>query len=302
MYCRAGQSSEEEMYNNETGGPALEEFLQTISQKIRLNGFEKYRGGLDCKGQDTTGTHSYYTTFNNNEIMFHVSTMLPFTPSNKQQLLRKRHIGNDIVTIVFQEPGALPFTPQTVRSQFQHVFIIVKVSNPNTDSTRYSLAITRSKDVPPFGPPIPENCSFKKSQEFVDFLLAKLINAENAAHKSNKFATMAKRTRQEYLKDLATNYITSTPIDSGSKLSKFGLGSGRKKEKPKQKVVPDMFAKGALVWEVQVEDMGTASQVECLLAVAADTIVLVEQGNKDVIFTIPCSTVIGWTPQPSRLI
>lgn len=42
---------------------------------------------------------------------------------------------------------------------------------------------------------------------------------------------------------------------------KFGLGSGRKKDKPKQKVVPDMFAKGALVWEVQVEDMGTASQV-----------------------------------------
>ncbi|XP_005093746.1 signal-induced proliferation-associated 1-like protein 1 [Aplysia californica] len=300
MYCKSGQASEEEMYNNESGGPALEEFLSLVSQRVRLKGFEKYRAGLDCK-TDTTGTHSYYTTFNNNEIMFHVSTMLPYTPNNKQQLLRKRHIGNDIVTIVFQEPGALPFTPQTVRSQFQHVFIIVRVSNPNSDNTRYSLAITRSKDVPPFGPPIPEHCSFKKSQEFVDFLLAKLINSENAAHKSNKFLTMATRTRQEYLKDLATNYVTNTPIDSGSKLSKFGLGSGRKKEKPKQKVVPDMFAKGALVWEVQVEDMGTASQVECLLAVAADTIVLVEQVNKDVIFTIPCSTVIGWTPQPSSL-
>ena len=47
-----------------------------------------------------------------------------------------------------------------------------------------------------------------------------VINAENAAHKSDKFRTMATRTRQEYLKDLAANYITSTPIDSGSKLSK----------------------------------------------------------------------------------
>ncbi|CAG5133751.1 unnamed protein product, partial [Candidula unifasciata] len=291
MYCRSAQASEEEMYNNENGGPAFDEFLSLLSQKVRLKGFEKYRAGLDCK-TDTTGTHSYYTTFNNNEVMFHVSTMLPYTANNKQQLLRKRHIGNDIVTIVFQEPGALPFTPQTVRSQFQHVFIIVRVSNPNTDSTRYSIAIARSKDVPPFGPPIPENCSFKKSQEFVDFLLAKIINAENAAHKSDKFLTMATRTRQEYLKDLATNYVTNTPIDTGSKLSKFGLGSGRKKEKPKQKVVPDMYAKGALVWEVQVE---------CLLAIAADTIVLVEKTNKDVIFTIPCSTVIGWTPQPSSL-
>ncbi|KAK0058491.1 signal-induced proliferation-associated 1-like protein 2 [Biomphalaria pfeifferi] len=300
VYCKSGQCTEEEMYNNEYSDPAFEEFLNLISQKVRLKGFEKYRAGLDCK-TDTTGTHSYYTTFNNKEIMFHVSTLLPFTPNNKQQLLRKRHIGNDIVTVVFQEPGALPFTPQTVRSQFQHVFIIVRVSNPNTDSARYSVAITRSKDVPPFGPPIPHNCSFKKTQDFVDFLLAKIINAENAAHKSEKFLTMATRTRQEYLKDLAINYVTNTSVDSGSKLSKFGLGSGRKKEKPKQKVIPDMFAKGAIVWKVQVEDMGTASQVECLLAIAADTIVLVEQTNKDVIFTIPSSTVIGWTHQPTSL-
>lgn len=53
------------------------------------------------------------------------------------QLLRKRHIGNDIVTIVFQEPGALPFTPKSIRSHFQHVFIIVQVHEPCTDKTFY---------------------------------------------------------------------------------------------------------------------------------------------------------------------
>lgn len=53
------------------------------------------------------------------------------------QLLRKRHIGNDIVTIIFQEPGALPFTPQNIRSQFQHVFVIVRVHNPCSESTCY---------------------------------------------------------------------------------------------------------------------------------------------------------------------
>lgn len=53
------------------------------------------------------------------------------------QLLRKRHIGNDIVTIVFQEPGALPFTPKSIRSHFQHVFIIIQVHEPGTDHTYY---------------------------------------------------------------------------------------------------------------------------------------------------------------------
>lgn len=35
---------------------------------------------------DSTGTHSLYTTYKDYEIMFHVSTMLPYTPNNKQQV------------------------------------------------------------------------------------------------------------------------------------------------------------------------------------------------------------------------
>uniref|UniRef100_A0A667YLH5 Signal induced proliferation associated 1 like 1 n=1 Tax=Myripristis murdjan TaxID=586833 RepID=A0A667YLH5_9TELE len=206
MYCRAGQSTEEEMYNNETAGPALEEFLHLLGDKVRLKGFTKYRAQLDTK-TDSTGLYSLYTTYKDYEIMFHVSTLLPYTPNNKQQLLRKRHIGNDIVTIVFQEPGAHPFTPKAIRSHFQHVFIIVRVHNPCSDSTCYSVAVTRSQDVPSFGPPIPKGVTFPKSTVFRDFLLAKVINAENAAHKSDKFGAMATRTRQEYLRDLAERHI-----------------------------------------------------------------------------------------------
>ena len=51
---------------------------------------------------DSTGLYSVYTEHEGNEIMFHVSTLLPFTPNNRQQLPRKRYIGNDIVTVVFQ--------------------------------------------------------------------------------------------------------------------------------------------------------------------------------------------------------
>ena len=37
----------------------------------------------------------------------------------------------------------------------------------------FSLSVARSRDVPAFGPPIPENGGFSKSPEFVDFLMAK---------------------------------------------------------------------------------------------------------------------------------
>lgn len=49
MYCRAGQASEEEMYNNEEAGPAFHEFLEAIGQRVRLKSFDKYRAGLDNK-------------------------------------------------------------------------------------------------------------------------------------------------------------------------------------------------------------------------------------------------------------
>ena len=56
------------------------------------------------------------------------------------QLLRKRHIGNDIVTVIFQEPGAEPFSPKNIRSHFQHVFIVVRVENGNTCNVTYRFA------------------------------------------------------------------------------------------------------------------------------------------------------------------
>lgn len=51
MYCRAGQGTEEEMYNNEDAGPAFQEFLENIGQRVRLKGFDKYKAGLDNKSK-----------------------------------------------------------------------------------------------------------------------------------------------------------------------------------------------------------------------------------------------------------
>uniref|UniRef100_A0A8I3WTR9 Signal induced proliferation associated 1 like 1 n=1 Tax=Callithrix jacchus TaxID=9483 RepID=A0A8I3WTR9_CALJA len=299
MYCKAGQSTEEEMYNNESAGPAFEEFLQLLGERVRLKGFEKYRAQLDTK-TDSTGTHSLYTTYKDYEIMFHVSTMLPYTPNNKQQLLRKRHIGNDIVTIVFQEPGAQPFSPKNIRSHFQHVFVIVRVHNPCSDSVCYSVAVTRSRDVPSFGPPIPKGVTFPKSNVFRDFLLAKVINAENAAHKSEKFRAMATRTRQEYLKDLAEKNVTNTPIDPSGKFPFISLAS-KKKEKSKPYPGAELSSMGAIVWVVRAKDYSKAMELDCLLGISNEFIVLIEQETKSVVFNCSCRDVIGWTSTDTSL-
>lgn len=80
----------------ESGSPAFDEFLDFLGQRVRLKGFDQYKGGLDVRG-DTTGTHSIYAEYQAHEIMFHVSTLLPFTPSNKQQV---RSVLQDISLII----------------------------------------------------------------------------------------------------------------------------------------------------------------------------------------------------------
>lgn len=224
--------------------------------------------------------------------MFHVSTMLPFTKSNRQQLLRKRHIGNDIVTIIFQEPGALPFTPRGIRSNFQHVFIIVRAINPCTENTLYSVAVSRSKDLEPFGPPIKEGAVYPKGKAFAEFLLAKVVNAENAAHRSEKFVTMATRTRQEYIKDLVANHATTTPVDMGG--GKFNLFS-KKKEKIRLRFIPDISQRGAILWQVLLEDSGQSQRIECFLGISADTLVLIEELSRQIVFVAPCKSILGWS-------
>lgn len=86
------------------------------------------------KGRNNSG--SSVVVFSSICLINYVLTLASLF-ENVFQLLRKRHIGNDIVTIVFQEPGALPFTPKNIRSHFQHVFVIVRAHNPCSENTSY---------------------------------------------------------------------------------------------------------------------------------------------------------------------
>uniref|UniRef100_A0A8V0X346 Signal-induced proliferation-associated 1 n=1 Tax=Gallus gallus TaxID=9031 RepID=A0A8V0X346_CHICK len=279
LYCRGGQSSEEEMYNNESAEPPFQEFLALLGTRVRLRGFRHYRAQLDTK-TDSTGTHSLYTTYHGYEVMFHVSTMLPFTPTNPQQLLRKRHIGNDIVTIIFQEPGALPFSPRAIRSHFQHVFIVVRVHQPCTPHTSYSVAVTRSDDTPPFGPPIAVGQRFPRGPQLRHFLLAKAINGENAASRGGRLGAMAARTRHQYLRELARSHANGPPP--------------RRPHPVGVTVGGDAVVGGALVWGAKAWVGQGGEETACLLGVAAERVVLVTPQEGRVLLSAACRDVLGW--------
>lgn len=55
---------------------------------------------------------------------------------------------------------------------------------------RYKISVTARDDVPFFGPTLPSPAIFRKGPELQEFLLTKLINAENACYKAHKFAKL----------------------------------------------------------------------------------------------------------------
>lgn len=105
---------------SETGSESFDKFLNLLGDSITLQGWAGYRGGLDTKSKtahfcsiglhhygfymnipllfffftslsclpadDTTGIKSIYTVYQGHELMFHVSTMLPYSKDNKQQV------------------------------------------------------------------------------------------------------------------------------------------------------------------------------------------------------------------------
>lgn len=228
LYQAYGQTTEEQLFGNNEMSPAFEEFLDMLGQKIKLKDHKGYRGGLDILNGHT-GTEAVYERFHGREIMFHVAPLLPHTAGDAQQLQRKRHVGNDIVAIVFQEK-ITPFTPDMIASHFLHAFIVVTHLESVGGETRYKVAVTARDDVPFFGPTLPQPSIFRKGNEFKEFLLTKLINAENACYKAQKFAELELRTRASLLGNLVN--------DLKSKTNEF-LGAGARIEPAAVSPQPD---------------------------------------------------------------
>ncbi|XP_078039328.1 GTPase-activating Rap/Ran-GAP domain-like protein 3 isoform X1 [Augochlora pura] len=212
IYAKKGQTTDDEMLSNEQGSPEFDNFLEILGERIWLKNWDKYRGGLDVKG-DMTGKESYYTVYAGHEVMYHVSTMLPYSKDNPQQLERKRHIGNDIVNIVYtDDPDAIDaFNPNCIRSQFTHVFAVVSTEENNKG---WRVAIYCDESVPLFGPSLPCPPVFEDPFTLREFLLVKLINGEKATFNTPTFSRKRERTLDALLRDMYQEHTQESKSNS----------------------------------------------------------------------------------------
>jgi len=162
------------------------------------------------------GTHSVFTNWRDYDIMFHVSSMLPDLKSDAKKLEKKKHLGNDIVLLVFKEFGC-QYNPKTLVSQFNHVILVVEPISGQYNEPFYRISCATKEEVPEYGPKITE-LVYAHDQYFRDFVLAKLVNGERAAYYAPDFHRRLLRTRQGILEQCA---------ELEEKKSKSGFFSGK---------------------------------------------------------------------------
>ena len=203
LYWKEGQD-ENEAFSN---GPSatFDRFLGVLGERIALKGWEKFRGGLNVT-DDVTGSESVFTEFQDLQIMFHVSTLLPLHEGDEQKLERKRHLGNDIVIVIFKE-GTTPFDPTALHTQFNHVFIVVS-EVPGSNPLQYCVEVVTKPDVPRFEPKLPCPPVFDADDaRFRSWLLLKIVNGERAAmRKAKDFRIKMMNTRRVYLQRMCDEY------------------------------------------------------------------------------------------------
>lgn len=107
VYVREGQTnSEVEILRNKFGSIRYVEFLQNLGTLVKLSDVDPqvfFLGGLDQHGED--GKFAYIWQDDVIRVIFHVATMMPNKDFDPNCNNKKGHIGNNYVTIVYNESG-----------------------------------------------------------------------------------------------------------------------------------------------------------------------------------------------------
>lgn len=125
LYVGLQQETEVQILANVHGSERYARFLKLLGSPIPL---DKHPGGL-LPGKHGTYTYEYQDELS--KITFLVATLMPCSENDPNCNMKKKLIGNNFVSIVFNESGA-PFRLGSVCGQFAHVAIEVIPYDANT--------------------------------------------------------------------------------------------------------------------------------------------------------------------------
>ena len=76
--------------------------------------------------------------------------------------------------------------------------------------------------------------------------------------------------------------------------------SSKKKERTRPKFQADATQRGAICWQVVLEDSGQSQLVDCFLGISTDSLVLIEERSREIVMVTPCKAILGWFIHSNR--
>ncbi|XP_019397410.1 PREDICTED: tuberin isoform X2 [Crocodylus porosus] len=126
LYVGEGQTNNEiAILSNEHGSYRYTEFLTGLGKLIELKDCQPdkiYLGGLDVCGEDGQFTYCWHDDIM--QAIFHIATLMPTKDLDKYRCDKKRHLGNDFVSIIYNDSGE-DFKLGTIKGQFNFVHVII---------------------------------------------------------------------------------------------------------------------------------------------------------------------------------
>ncbi|KAJ6151012.1 hypothetical protein N7470_007606 [Penicillium chermesinum] len=181
VYIDNGQTKEAEILANTGGSADYGYFLSGLGTRVSLRNAQFNTQGLyaDTDGEETIAWRDRVT-----EIVYHVATMMPTDLERDPACInKKRNIGNNFVTIVFNRSN-LPFDFDTIPSEFNFINIVITPSSRiaydengvirgqmDPESQCYSVRVISKPGFPEVSPAAtPKIVSGKKLAAFVRIL------------------------------------------------------------------------------------------------------------------------------------
>uniref|UniRef100_A0A8R1TKT6 Rap-GAP domain-containing protein n=1 Tax=Onchocerca volvulus TaxID=6282 RepID=A0A8R1TKT6_ONCVO len=118
VYIARGQTKESEILGNVYGSARYASFLRLLGDPISL---EDCPGGLSA---GVCGTFTYVYTDEISKTVFHVATLMPKSELDPLCNGKKKFIGNDFVSVVYNDSGS-PYVLGTISGKFAHVALEV---------------------------------------------------------------------------------------------------------------------------------------------------------------------------------
>jgi hypothetical protein len=146
IYVGFGQEDEGDLFKNQMNdaSPQYIEFARGMAEVVKIDGHQGYGGQLE---RHKVGEDFLYYATPMLELAFHETVRMPNSEKEEALIEKKRHVGNDLVHIVWSE-HCKDYPTNTIVSQFNKAHVIIY---PLANGL-FRIQVGSKKDLPDISP------------------------------------------------------------------------------------------------------------------------------------------------------